>query len=142
MRYPFLIDNIDLFWSSIESVTNKLPFELYAWVILPEHFHAIIFPGEKRISDIMKRLKLSFAADFRKRHNMPNGRAWQAGFWDHMIRNDDDFKRHLDYIHINPVKHGLVNYAQDWPHSSIHKFSLDYPKGWGIAPDFMGDFRE
>jgi putative transposase len=96
------------------------------------------------ISDIMKRIKLSFAADYRKRHEIFNGRTWQNGFWDHMIRNDEDFKRHLDYIHYNPVKHGLVRNAHDWPHSSIHKFKDEYPEDWGIneAIDIKGNFGE
>lgn len=43
---------------------------------------------------------------------------WQKGFWDHVIRDEADFQRHLDYIHYNPVKHGLVQRPEDWPYSS------------------------
>jgi putative transposase len=137
-RHPIIVTDIDIFWNSIESVCKRVSFELFAWVILPEHFHALIIPKQGDISDIMKRIKLSFSMDYRKRHKLPEGRIWQRGFWDHMIRNDEDLKRHLDYIHYNPVKHGLVKSAHDWPHSSIHKFKEDYPKDWGIKPEFDG----
>ncbi|MBW8848446.1 MAG: transposase, partial [Burkholderiales bacterium] len=47
---------------------------------------------------------------------------WQRRYWEHLIRDDADFERHVDYIHFNPVKHGWAQHAADWPHSSIHRF--------------------
>ena len=47
---------------------------------------------------------------------------WQRRYWEHRIRDDLDFQRHVDYIHYNPVKHGLVSRPVDWPYSSIHRF--------------------
>lgn len=57
---------------------------------------------------------------------------WQRRYWEHLIRDDDDYRIHMDYIHINPVKHGLVKNVQDWPYSTFHKFvSLGvYPHDW------------
>jgi len=58
---------------------------------------------------------------------------WQPRFWEHQIRNEEDFHKHLDYIHYNPVKHGLVNRVRDWPFSSFHRY-VDrglYPLDWG-----------
>jgi len=46
---------------------------------------------------------------------------WQRRYWEHTIRDDVDFARHVDYVHINPVKHGLVNRVRDWPPSSFHR---------------------
>ena len=45
----------------------------------------------------------------------------RSGFWEHMIRNEADYARHVEYCYINPVKHGLVTRVRDWPHSSFHR---------------------
>jgi putative transposase len=60
---------------------------------------------------------------------------WQRRFWEHMIREQDDLHRHTDYIHFNPVKHGLASRAADWPWSSFHRYVKDgyYPMDWGQA---------
>ena len=72
-----------------------------------------------------------------RRH--PNGEhaLWQRRFWEHTIRDDRDFEQHVDYIHINPVKHGLVTRVRDWPHSSFHRYVQR-----GLLPeDWAGDVR-
>ncbi len=57
---------------------------------------------------------------------------WQRRFWEHLIRDDEDFRRHVEYCYFNPVKHGLVTRVCDWPHSSFHRdvqaglFQLDW----------------
>jgi putative transposase len=58
---------------------------------------------------------------------------WQRRFWEHTLMNEDDLHNHIDYIHYNPVKHGLVKNVTDWPWSSFHKFLKlgFYPSGWG-----------
>ena len=63
---------------------------------------------------------------------------WQRRFWEHTIRNERDFARHVDYIHFNPVKHGLVSRVSDWPHSSFHRYVHE-----GVLPlDWGGDMGE
>jgi len=62
---------------------------------------------------------------------------WQRRYWEHAIRDDEDFERHVDYIHFNPVKHGHVNRIADWPHSSFHR----YVERGLLAPDWAGDLR-
>jgi putative transposase len=63
---------------------------------------------------------------------------WQRRYWEHTIRNDKDFERHVDYIHFNPVKHGLVTRVEDWRYSSFHRYVRD-----GILPrDWGGDLRQ
>jgi len=47
---------------------------------------------------------------------------WQRRFWEHAIRDEEDFRRHVDYIHFNPVKHGYVQKVADWPYSSFHQY--------------------
>ena len=60
---------------------------------------------------------------------------WQRRFWEHQIRDDDDFARHADYIHWNPVKHGHARRAADWPYSTFHRHAREgiYPDDWGLA---------
>ena len=63
---------------------------------------------------------------------------WQRRYWEHAIRDDADFERHVDYIHFNPVKHGHVTRVADWPHSSFHRY---VERGW-LAADWGGDMRD
>jgi len=80
-----------------------------------------------------------------KRHANHELALWQRRFWEHTIRNDHDLTRHVDYIHFNPVKHGLVSRVRDWPHSSFHRYVRDglLPNDWaGDADDTGVDFGE
>ena len=139
LRQPILIENIELLRNSFDSAKLKLPHEIIAWVILPEHFHLLVNPLENSISSIMKNIKLSFAANYRKQNNLLDGRVWQNGFWDHLIRNEKDYNRHINYIHYNPVKHGLEKSAWEYKHSSLTQFKEYYPSDWGILEEDTGD---
>ena len=69
---------------------------------------------------------------------------WQRRYWEHLIRDDDDLRAHVEYIHFNPVKHGYARRAGDWPHSSIHRFierGQVHPD-WGSAVESTGLFGE
>jgi putative transposase len=72
------------------------------------------------------------------------GRVWQYRYWDHIIRNEIDLRRHIDYIHYNPIKHGLVKRPIDYVFSSIHKYREFYPADWGIGIKFdnQNDYGE
>ncbi len=145
-RMPLLKENYDLLWEAIATVRERLPFDLVAHVFLPDHFHAIIDPMRNDLSDIMHRIKLSFFAQYRKRHYRHSGRLWQSRFWDHVVRNQDDMNKHLDYIHYNPVKHGLVDSPLDYPHSSLARFGEGgyYSADWGCQRklSFGGEFGD
>lgn len=70
---------------------------------------------------------------------------WQRRFWEHLIRDEEDFRRHLDYIHWNPVKHGCARTVAEWPYSSFHRYVRDgvYAADWGGAGKILkGDFGE
>ena len=142
-RIPILIDNYDLFHEAIESKLKK-PTSLLAWVVLPDHIHMIVDPGECDLSILMRQFKLSFSTRYRKRSGIREGRMWQYRFWDHQIRDESDLKQHLDYIHYNPVKHGLASSSFEWKLSSIHGFREQgyYEDDWGVIekPEFDGDF--
>ena len=145
-RKPILVKNYDLFKQSIAITKEQLPFEMPAWVILPEHFHMLVEPGQSDLSEIIKRIKLSFAGKYRIRNRARGGRVWQLRFWDHIIRNESDMNRHIDYIHYNPVKHGLVRRPIDYEHSSFRRFIADgfYTSNWGEMEEveLSGEFGE
>ncbi|MDP8208365.1 MAG: transposase [Candidatus Electryonea clarkiae] len=79
--------------------------EIHAWVIMPDHFHLLVAQGTRSFSDTIKRCKLHL--------NMKilngKGSLWQPRFWEHKIRNDEDYRKHIDYIHFNPVRHGFCS---------------------------------
>ena len=149
-RQRFLTDPqcLKILRETIAEVRQKFPFAIDAWVLLPDHMHCIwTLPPED--ADFSKRWGL-IKAKFSKRikilyHNanlLTSSRAkhrettiWQRRFWEHLIRDEADFQRHVDYIHFNPVKHGLVKMVRDWPYSTFHKFVKDniYPPGLGGA---------
>jgi putative transposase len=66
---------------------------------------------------------------------------WQRRFWEHTIRDELDFNRHVDYIHYNPVKHGLVKSVKDWPWSTFHRYVREgyYQPDWGSTEELPGD---
>jgi putative transposase len=118
-RQPILVRNADLFWTATEEVRSRLPFDLFAWVILPDHFHWIVTPNSANLSDIMRQLKVTVAARYRQQMRIVQGRFWQNRFWDHIIRNDADLAWHTNYIHYNPVKHGYVAEPGQYALSSL-----------------------
>ncbi|MEE9442519.1 MAG: transposase [candidate division Zixibacteria bacterium] len=145
-RKPILIDNADLLKTAIYDVKTDTPFEIIAFAIMPDHFHIIIDPGKSNLSTIFKRIKLKFSTNYRKALTIKSGRIWQNRFWDHQIRNQDDLNAHIDYIHYNPVKHGLVNDPFVYKHSSLPEFYDQglYGRDWGVKLDliFEGEFGE
>jgi putative transposase len=147
-RQPFLIDDHvrTAFRQGIQEVRQSMPFSIDAWVLLPDHLHAIwTLPvnddnfGSRWavIKRIVSRQCGYLAGNDGPIKESPAKRGesgiWQRRFWDHLIRDDQDFQRHLDYIHWNPVKHGYVKRVIDWPYSTFHRFVNQglYPPDWG-----------
>jgi putative transposase len=145
-RRPILIDNINILNDAMNFVGKIMPFKTIAHVILPDHFHLLIDPAGHNLSETIKRIKLRFSGKYRYMHRMPSGRIWQLRFWDHIIRDERDMNRHIDYIHFNPVKHQMVHRPIDYEHSSFRKFVADgyYRSDWGsiIEPSIEGEFGE
>ena len=145
-RLPILVANSDLLIDAFDLVESPTRAPLIAWAILPDHCHMLVDPRDLNLSLLMRRMKLSFSAKYRQRTGRPSGRVWQNRFWDHVIRDQEDMNRHLDYIHYNPVKHGLVPSPFQWDWSSASRF-LDqgyYQRDWGAAGtlEFDGEFGE
>ena len=136
-RTPLLLNDIELFWRAWKEQ------QIYAWVILPDHFHIILNPKNNNISDIIHRFKITYSRHFRDRYQP--GRVWQNRFWDHVIRDQKDMNNHIDYIHYNPIKHRLVKSLSEYSHSSFNKFLKDgfYPQNWGNTEIiFEGNYGE
>jgi putative transposase len=145
-RSSALVDHIGTLRKAFRVARGERPFEIDAVVILPDHLHAIFtlpqadadYSGRwRRIKGDFSRSLLESGVPVRRR---PNGDLafWQRRFWEHTIRDENDFARHVDYIHFNPVKHGLVQRVRDWPHSSFHRYVRE-----GVLPeDWAGDARE
>jgi putative transposase len=135
-------------------VKQAKPFDLDAIVILPDHLHAIwTLPPEDadfsgRWGSIKRHVsKASGIAATNPTHSMLTRQEsgfWQRRFWEHLIRNDEDYKQHMDYIHFNPVRHGYAKRPTDWPHSSFHKCVERglYPADWASGADIDGEFGE
>lgn len=119
---------------------------IIAWAILPDHFHILLNPGEQDVSSLMVKTKLSFSMAYRKRIGVRKGRIWQYRFWDHLVRNENDMQACFDYIHSNPVKHGLSKSPFEWEYSSARDYlsSGHYDEDWMICDkdDLNLDFGE
>lgn len=137
-----LTDHIDTLRDAFRHVRVRHPFQIEAIVILPEHLHCL-WRLPKNDTDYATRWGLIKANFSRYINAIEPLRAslirrgergiWQRRFWEHTIRDEKDWQRHLDYIHFNPVKHGHARNACDWPWSSFHQFVRrgKYPADWG-----------
>ena len=140
-RLGLLTTNIGLLRTAFRVVRARHPFAIEAAVILPDHLHTIwTLPAED--ADFALRWRLIKSAFS---HGLPRGERistsrtgkgergiWQRRYWEHTLRDQSDFARHLDYIHFNPVKHGHAARARDWPYSSFHRWVRlgAYPGDW------------
>ena len=143
-RERILCDHYSLLVKAFLNVRGKADFGLIAWVVVPDHIHCLMEIKEGAVSSIVQKLKMSFGALYRGKMGIKSGRIWQKRFWDHIIRNQEDFNRHLDYIHYNPVKHGLGKNPFVWPFSSIKRYHELYPPDWCVSEQtsFEDDFGE
>lgn len=126
--------NVDLFWSNLRKTKQNYSFRLFGYVLLLDHFHFLIQPKESSISTIIGSFKKRVSQEYKKIHEIDyQFILWQRRFWDHVIRNEDDLKFHLDYIHYNPVKHNYVDHPEDWNETSFHIWLKkgEYEIGWG-----------
>jgi putative transposase len=142
-RASTLVDHILSLRAAFRQTRREKPFDIDAIVVLPDHLHTIMTmpPDDADFSGRWRRIKGLFTRDVvRCGLSLASNRRgefdlWQRRFWEHTVRDDGDFARHVDYIHYNPVKHGLVTRVNDWPYSSFHRYVRQ-----GILPDdWAGD---
>lgn len=141
-----LVEHVEPLRSAFRSTRRRYPFSIEAVVVLPDHLHMLMTLPEEdagfsiRWSLLKRRFTRALMAAGVPVDRRANGEAalWQRRFWEHTIRDDRDFERHVDYIHYNPVKHGLVSRVADWPHSSFHR----YVRAGLLPQDWGGDCRQ
>jgi REP-associated tyrosine transposase len=141
-----LTDHISDLRNAVRRTRASQPFDIDAIVILPDHLHVVMtlpdgdadYPNRWRI--IKRRFTDAVMKSPTEVARLRNGEValWQRRYWEHTIRDEKDFERHVDYIHFNPVKHGLVGRVRDWPHSSFHRYVRQ-----GLLPeDWAGDLGQ
>jgi putative transposase len=137
-----LIEKIHLLRSAFRTVQQRHPFDIEAAVILPDHLHCVwtLPPGDTDFPKRWSLIKSYFSRHMPRNERIDPSRLskkergiWQRRYWEHRIRDDQDFIRHVDYIHWNPVKHGYVECAADWPYSTFHDWVRHgiYHEAWG-----------
>ena len=149
-----LIDRVDDLRASVRLVKQRHPFDIVAWVALPDHLHTIwTLPiSDNDFSTRWALIKAGFSRCIEHVEDIgPSRRAkgergiWQRRFWEHQIRDEEDLGRHIDYVHFNPVKHGYTVRASEWLYSSIHRYIRleDLPVDWAAPPsDSVKDVGE
>lgn len=126
-----MTDHINTLRESFRVVKVARPFTIDAIVILPDHLHCIwtLPEGDADYKTRWSLIKANFSRQFPNTERRSLSRIkrrergiWQRRYWEHTLTDEDDFARHADYIHVNPLKHGYVNQVRDWPYSSFHSF--------------------
>lgn len=146
-RQELLTCHIDLLRNSVRRVRRLYPFHIEAWVVLPDHLHCVwtLPPGDGDFAVRWRLIKLLFCKELPREERLSAMRRrrkergiWQRRYWAHTLRDVKDFQAHIDYVHINPVKHGLVKKAVDWPYSTFHR----YVKAEILSTDWAGGNEE
>ena len=156
-RVKFLqsVEAVNFMRQAFKDEMTRRPFIIDAIVIMPDHIHSVwtLPDGDADYSMRWRNIKRAFTqhitpeqrpAVYASRQHKGEQAIWQRRFWEHRIRDEDDFARHVDYIHYNPVKHGYVKHPTDWAYSSIHRYIRQgvLPATWGsdaiVMPDSIG----
>ena len=139
--------NIALYNQALEYVHHRHPFTIIAQVILPDHIHSLweLPEGDSNYPTRWYLIKSHFSRDFNRSSDQPSALrskkgervVWQRRYWEHTITNEKDFENHIDYIHFNPVHHGLVNIPGDWEYSTFKMYVQDgrYNPDWTMIPN-------
>jgi putative transposase len=139
---------------AIRVIRKRRPFRIDAIVLLPDHMHTVwtLPTGDYDYSTRWKLIKRRFTRSYLKaggaeaaasvsRRSKGERSVWQRRFFEHTVRDEADWKRCVDYVHVNPLKHGLVARVIDWPWSSFHRYVRlgEYTPDWGNADIWYGD---
>jgi putative transposase len=136
-----LTRHVETLREAVRAVRQRHPFAIHAWAVLPDHLHCVIeLPaGDADSATRWRLIKTGFSKALPRTERVSRSREargergiWQRRYWEHLIRDEADYRAHMDYVHINPVKHGLVKSVADWPHSTFHRLveSGVYPRDW------------
>jgi putative transposase len=153
-RSDLLIRQIERVRRAYAAVQERYPFETVAVCMLPDHIHALwqLPDGDADYASRWSLFKAGFSRGLPPSKTRSSSKIakrekgiWQRRYWEHAIRDDADLERHVNYIHYNPVKHGLVTRVADWPHSSFHRYVAGgiLPEDWGgDVGELSGGFGE
>jgi putative transposase len=140
-RSSVLVDHVGLLRTAFCETRDRKSFAVDAIVILPDHLHTILTlpSGDSGFSGRWKAIKAAFTRSIIAtgasipRDDRGEYFLWQRRFWEHTIRDDQDFERCASYLHFNPVKHRLVSRPGEWPFSSLHRYVRAgiLPRDWG-----------
>jgi putative transposase len=150
-RRPFLAEPLarQCLRAAWREMRARYPFELVALCLIPDHLHTIwtLPEGDTDYTSRWRFLKTRFSRLYRLEGGAEGPRSasrstrhergfWQRRYWEHKIRDDEDLRRHFNYIHYNPVKHTLVEWPEEWPWSTYHRYARMgwYDTGWGGLP--------
>ena len=154
-RRPILCDELarHCLRRAIETIRVRRPIEIVAFVLLPDHFRAVWTPpqGDSDYATRLRRIKVEFTGAYlinggseaplsESRQQKHERGVWQRRYWEHTVRDEDDLKRCVDYIHWNPRKHGYVLNVRDWQWSSFHRYVAlgEYTRDWGANDPVPG----
>lgn len=148
-----LVSEIDALRGAVRAARMRYPFHIDAWVVLPDHMHCLwtLPPGDSDFPVRWQTIKATFSRSVPRAANRRTSLVrkreagvWQRRYWEHTIRDDQDFAAHMDYIHFNPVKHGLAAHPADWPFSSFSRcVTLGiYPVDWASEGPGLVDTGE
>ena len=142
-----LTDHIDLLRDSVQRVRRLYPFHIDACVILPDHLHCVwtLPPDTDDFATRWRLIKLLFCKGLPRTERLSATRQkraergiWQRRYWEHTLSNEQDYVNHINYIHVNPLKHGYVKRVRDWEYSTFHRYVAA-----GILPmDWCGEIMD
>ena len=129
----------DLLRQAFRHVAKQHPFTVNAIVVLPDHLHCLwtLPPGDAGYPTRWRLIKTRVT-----QHYGAGNALWQPRYWEHLIRDETDYRQHVEYIHYNPVKHGYVTHPSEWPYSSFRRYVKEglVPAEWGnTEPVWKGD---
>ena len=148
-----LLEHIQTLRLAVAQVKKSYPFIIHAWVVLPEHLHCVIELPEgdadfktrwiltkMLFSKAIPKIELRSAVRIKRRERG----IWQRRYWEHLIRDEADFRAHVDYVHINPLKHGLVKHVADWEYSTFHRLVKAgiYPRNWAGGGEMALTYKD
>ncbi|NEO19284.1 transposase [Moorena sp. SIO4A5] len=146
------LENVDLLRNAFRAIRQQHHFKIDAIVVLPDHLHSVwtLPENDADFSTRWRLIKSYFSRQCNPQYegNSSTSRqhkgekaVWQRRFWEHQIRDERDFINHLEYIHYNPVHHGLVTSPKDWQYSSFHRYveAGIYDREWGSSERLMFD---
>jgi len=133
-----LVDHVGALREAVRQTMAERPFRIDAWVVLPDHLHAVwtLPEGDADYSVRWRLIKARFSQELpvgrlRNSHEARQERGvWQRRFWEHHLRDEADLAAHIRYCWWNPVKHGLADRPEDWTFSSVHRDVRDGRYGW------------